>query len=102
MTVKRNARVSAAEEGEVSSEAGTLLNVVPGSIRAKPELHEANMCSAGNVDYNMYSSFLTASPGSVLFSRSNLLKRKDLCFSCLRLGLIRHRRSKRSSHLFSK
>ena len=48
MTVKRNARVSAAEEGEVSSEAGTLLNVVLGSIRAKPELHEANMCSAGN------------------------------------------------------
>ena len=49
----------------------------------------------------MYSTFLTASPGSVLFSRSNLLKRKDLCFSCLRLGLIRHRRSLRSSHLFS-
>jgi hypothetical protein len=41
----------------------------------------------------MYSTFLTASPGSVLFDRSNLLKRKDLCFSCLRLGLIRHRRS---------
>ncbi len=49
----------------------------------------------------MYSTFLIASPGSVLFSRSNLLKRKDLCFSCLRLGLIRHRRSLRSSHLFS-
>jgi hypothetical protein len=49
----------------------------------------------------MYSTFLTASPGSVLFSRSNLLKRKDLCFSCLRLGLIRHRRSLRSSHLSS-
>jgi hypothetical protein len=49
----------------------------------------------------MYSTFLTASPGSVLFSRSTLLKRKDLCFSCLRLGLIRHRRSLRSSHLFS-
>ena len=45
---QENARVSAAEEGEVSSEAGTLLNVVPGSIRAKPELHEANMCSAVN------------------------------------------------------
>ena len=41
----------------------------------------------------MYSTFLTASPGSVLFSRSTLIKRKDLCFSCLRLGLIRHRRS---------
>jgi hypothetical protein len=54
-----------------------------------------------NADYIMYSSFLTASPGSVLFSRSNLLKRKDLCFSCLRLGLIRHRRSLRSSHLSS-
>jgi hypothetical protein len=36
----------------------------------------------------------------VLFSRSNLLKRKDLCFSCLRLGLIRHRRSKKP-HTFS-
>ena len=45
---QENAGVSVAEEGEVSSEAGTLLNVVPGSIRAKPELHEANMCSAGN------------------------------------------------------
>ena len=50
-------------------------------------------------DYSMYSTFLTASPGSVLFRRSTLLKRKDLCFSCLRLGLIRHRRSLRSSHL---
>jgi hypothetical protein len=49
----------------------------------------------------MQITFLTASPGSVLFSRSNLLKRKDLCFSCLRLGLIRHRRSLRSSHLSS-
>ncbi len=52
-------------------------------------------------DYNMYSTFLTASSGSVLFSRSNLIKRKDLCFSCLRLGLIRHRGSLRSSHPFS-
>jgi hypothetical protein len=55
----------------------------------------------GFADYIMYSTFLTASPGSVLFSRSNLLKRKDLCFSCLRLVLIRHRRSLRSSHLSS-
>jgi hypothetical protein len=55
-----------------------------------------------NADYSMYSTFLTASPGSVLFSRSTLLKRKDLCFSCLRLGLTRHRRSLRSSHLFSR
>ncbi len=54
-----------------------------------------------NADYSMYSTFLTASSGSVLFSRSNLLKRKDLCFSWLRLGLIRHRRSLRSSHLSS-
>jgi hypothetical protein len=54
-----------------------------------------------NEDYSMYSTFLTASPGSALFSRSNLLKRKDLCFSCLRLGLTRHRRSLRSSHLSS-
>ncbi len=53
-----------------------------------------------NADYIMYSTFLTASSGSVLFSRSNLLKRKDLCFSCLRLDLISHRRSLRSSHLF--
>ncbi len=52
-------------------------------------------------DYRMYSTFLTTSSGSVLFSRSNLLKRKDLCFSCLRLGLIRYRRSLRSSHLSS-
>ncbi len=54
-----------------------------------------------NADYSMYSTFLTSSSGSVLFNRSNLLKRKDLCFSCLRLGLIRHRKSLRSSHLFS-
>jgi hypothetical protein len=47
------------------------------------------------------SPFLTASPGSVLCSRSNLLKRKDLCFSSLRIGLIWHRRSLRSSHLSS-
>ena len=45
---QENARVNAPEEGEVSSETGTLLNVVLGSIRSKPELHEANMCSAGN------------------------------------------------------
>jgi hypothetical protein len=31
----------------------------------------------------MYSTFLSFSSGSVLFSRSNLLKRKDLCFSRL-------------------
>ncbi len=48
-----------------------------------------------NTDYIMYSTFLIVYPGSVLFSRSALLKRKDLCFSCLRLGLIRHRRSKK-------
>ncbi len=35
--------------------------------------------------------FLTTSPGSVLFNRSNLLKRKDLCFSCLSLDLIRRK-----------
>jgi hypothetical protein len=46
-----------------------------------------------SADYSMYSTFLTATAGSVLFtSRSTLLKRKDLCFSCLRLGLISHRR----------
>ena len=49
----------------------------------------------------MYSTFLTASPGSVLFRRSNLLKRKDLCFSYLRFGLESHRRRLRSSHLSS-
>jgi hypothetical protein len=48
-----------------------------------------------NLHYSMYSTFLTASPGS------NLLKRKDLCSSWLRLGPIRHRRSLRSSNLFS-
>jgi len=51
-----------------------------------------------STDYSMHSTFLTVSTGSVLFSRSNLLKRKDLCFSCLRL---RHRRILRSSHLSS-
>jgi hypothetical protein len=53
-------------------------------------------------DYSMYSTFLTASPGSVLFSRSALLKRKDLCFSCLRLAITRHRRSKKPHTFFSK
>jgi hypothetical protein len=52
-------------------------------------------------DYSMYSTFLGSSSRSNLFNRSNLLKRKDLYFSCLRLGLIRHRRRLRSSHLFS-
>ena len=32
-------------------------------------------------DYRVYSTFLTVSSGSVLFSRSNLLKRKDLFIS---------------------
>jgi hypothetical protein len=45
-----------------------------------------------NADYIMHSTFLSSSSGSVLFIRSNLLKRKDLCFSWLRLGLIRHRK----------
>ena len=54
-----------------------------------------------SADYIIYSTFLTVSSGSVLFSRSNLLKREDLWFSCLRLVLIRHRRNLRSSHLFS-
>ncbi len=49
----------------------------------------------------MYSTFLTVSPRSVLFIRSNLLKRKDLHFSYLRVGLVRYRRNLRSSHLFS-
>ena len=49
-----------------------------------------------NAEYSMYSTLLTASPGSFLFSRCTLLKRKDLCFSCLRLGLMRHRSSLRS------
>jgi hypothetical protein len=51
--------------------------------------------------YEGNEQFLTASQGSVLFSRSTLLKRKDLCFSCLRLGLIRHRRSKKPHTFFS-
>ncbi len=33
--------------------------------------------------------------------RVDQVERKDLCFSCLRLGLIKHRRSLRSSHLSS-
>jgi hypothetical protein len=45
-------------------------------------------------------TFRTVSSGSVLFVRSNLLQSKDLYFSYLRLGLIRHRRNWRSSHLF--
>jgi len=36
---------------------------------------ERQPCSA---DYSMYSTFLTASPGSVLFSRSTLLKKGSL------------------------
>jgi hypothetical protein len=64
---------------------------------------ERTTCRSG---IQITATFLTSSPGSVLFSRSNLLKadllkRKDLCFSCLRLGLMRHRRSLRSSHLSS-
>ena len=47
-------------------------------------------------DYSMYSTLLTASPGSVLFNRSTPLKRKDLCFSCLRLGLVTPRSGLRS------
>jgi hypothetical protein len=49
-----------------------------------------------NADYSMYSILLTASPGSVLFNRSTPLKRKDLCFSCLRLGLVTPRSGLRS------
>ena len=54
-----------------------------------------------HAEYIMYSTFLISSSGSVLFDRSNLLKRKDLCFSCLRLVLLRHRSSLRSTHLSS-
>ena len=43
-----------------------------------------------SADYNMYSTFLTTSRGSILFGRVTLLKRKDLSSSYLRLGLIRH------------
>ena len=38
---QESARVSAAEEGELSSEADTHPNVVIGSIRAKSELHDS-------------------------------------------------------------
>ena len=38
---QEDARVSAAEEDELSSEAGTHPNVVLGIIRAKPELHDS-------------------------------------------------------------
>ena len=37
---QEDARVSATEQGELSSEAGTHPNVVLGSIKAKPELHD--------------------------------------------------------------
>ena len=37
---QENARVSSAEEGELSSESGTHPNVVLGSIRAKAELYD--------------------------------------------------------------
>ena len=38
---QEDVRVSADEEGELSSEVGTHPNVVLGSIRAKPELHDS-------------------------------------------------------------
>ena len=38
---QEDARVSATEEGELSSEASTHPNVVLGSIRAKPELYDS-------------------------------------------------------------
>jgi hypothetical protein len=44
-------------------------------------------------DYSMYSTFPTASPGSVLFSRSNLLKEsfylRAAISDCLLIGFIR-------------
>jgi hypothetical protein len=46
---------------------GSAIDVAP---RRNQLLHRAR-----NADYSMYSTFLTASPGSVLFSRSTLLKR---------------------------
>ena len=76
---------------------GTLL----GTLQWLYIVNDQSKCMIDDyADYSMYSTFLTDSSGSVLFTRSNLLKRKDLRFSCLRLGLIRHRRSLRSSHLF--
>jgi hypothetical protein len=71
---------STSHSGCVSMSLGSFENesIAEGDIR--PAL-------ASIADYRMYAMFLTVSPGSVLFGRSNLLKRKDLCFSCLRLGL---------------
>ncbi len=43
---------------------------------------ETHIFRISNADYSMYSTFLTSSSGSVLFNRCNLLKRKDLFFSC--------------------
>jgi hypothetical protein len=40
--------------------------------------HGCHDSLSGLADCSMYSTFLTTSPGSVLFTRSNLLKRKDL------------------------
>ena len=50
-------------------------------------------------DYIMYSTFLTSSTGSVLFSRSDLLKRKDLFLQSIRPSL---RHEKHRSFLFSR
>ena len=51
---------------------------------------------------HVFNVSITDSSGSVLFSRSKLLKRKDLPFSFLRLGLIRHRYKLKILTLFLK
>ena len=49
-----------------------------GMINSFGEIAFVTTTNQGTADHSMYSTFLTASPGSVLFSRSTLLKRKDL------------------------
>ena len=67
-----------------------------------PCSNESNQKAIRDHSSKVEINVLTASPGSVLFSRSTLLKRKHLSFSCLRLGLIRHRRNKKPHTFFSK
>ena len=96
-------------EGEIQTDKMRLIDIGPSleahryrereteEVAAYQYLKLLRCLNKDSVDYSMYATFLTSSTGSVLFSRSTLLKRKGICFSCLRLGLIRHRRSLRSS-----
>ena len=48
--------------------------LIGGNPLQRKEVNFSN--KSHSADYSMYSTFLTASPGSVLFSRSTLLKKK--------------------------